>query len=231
MTVITANLTIHPRTLNLDSNGRYVTAHIGLPEGYTVDEIEVESVLLQGSLEAEKTNVSGSNVMLAKFSRSDLIELIEEMGLDLPAEVELTVSGNLEDGTAFEGTDTIRVISNASSDGTYESVVADLDESIGLGKEAEAVMLTEDLDTIKQLIEDSNNTISDVKKEMHKIREKSGLELIVPTMALNLAGVVDDFILRVVLVKDEQWRRELATVIIATPIALREYTRGVMNSD
>ena len=231
VTVITANLTIHPRTLNLDSNGRYVTAHIGLPEGYTVDEIEVESVLLQGSLEAEKTNVSGSNVMLAKFSRSDLIELIEEMGLDLPAEVELTVSGNLEDGTAFEGTDTIRVISNASSDGTSESVVADLDESIGLGKEAEAVMLTEDLDTIKQLIEDSNNTISDVKKEMHKIREKSGLELIVPTMALNLAGVVDDFILRVVLVKDEQWRRELATVIIATPIALREYTRGVMNSD
>jgi hypothetical protein len=50
----------------------------------------------------------GDEFAAAKFSRRAVKEILAE--LEKPAEVELVVSGELGDGTIFEGTDTVRVI-------------------------------------------------------------------------------------------------------------------------
>lgn len=47
--VITADLDIDPDTLNLKSDGKFVTAYIELPEGYNVADIVLETVCLEGN--------------------------------------------------------------------------------------------------------------------------------------------------------------------------------------
>jgi len=47
----------------------------------------------------------GVSDLMVKFDRSDVQDVLEPGN-----EVEVTVSGQLTDGTSFEGTDTIRVI-------------------------------------------------------------------------------------------------------------------------
>jgi len=65
-------------------------------------------------------------------------------------------------------------------------------------------------------------------QHFYKLWKGKELEIIIPSVALNFAKIVDDFILYVVLGIDEQWRRQLAQIIIPTPIALREYVREVI---
>ncbi len=47
---------------------------------------------------------------LAFFPRQDLIEQIENRSVETPTKLDLKVSGDLEDGTRFEGVDSIWVI-------------------------------------------------------------------------------------------------------------------------
>jgi hypothetical protein len=108
-TVVLSDLSveIHPQTLNLKSNGRWVTVRITPPAGYAPQDVIVETVKLHigdDELEAE-WGKAGDYYVMAKFSRSDLQDLLE------PGEsVELRVTGELDDGNDFESTGTIRVI-------------------------------------------------------------------------------------------------------------------------
>ena len=103
---IPATIDIDPNTLNLKSRGNWVTCHIWLPLEYDVSDIDPASILLEGAIQAEWKwfKVEDQSVMV-KFSRSQLQDRLH------PAEsVELTVTGQLADGTPFEGTHIIRVI-------------------------------------------------------------------------------------------------------------------------
>jgi hypothetical protein len=107
---VDATVNIDPDTLNLGSKGKWVTCYIDLPDGYEVSDIDVESVLLEGLLDVQRSDIQ-DGVLMVKFDREDLAAYLDVvLGVVPPVEVELVVMGTLTDGTPFEGRDTIRVI-------------------------------------------------------------------------------------------------------------------------
>ena len=113
-----ATIGINPGTLNLKSKGNWITAYIELPEDYSVEDIDINSIILSkinGNLidpplytvgPSEIGDYDGNDIsdLMLKFDRQELIPLLEV------GDAELIVSGELVDGLMFEGTDTIRVI-------------------------------------------------------------------------------------------------------------------------
>jgi hypothetical protein len=99
---------IKPKTLNLKSKGKWITVHIELSGGHDVNDIDVDTVELEG-ISADWGNVEGDRLMV-KFSRAAVIEYITTVLGITDGDVELTVTGNLNDGTPIGGSDTIRVI-------------------------------------------------------------------------------------------------------------------------
>jgi hypothetical protein len=110
--VIQAALDIDPDTLNLNSKGKWITCYIELPEDYDAEDIDISTIKLNDQVPAQSrpTGIGdcdndGIAELMVKFERS-AVQGILEVG----NEVEITVSGELEDDTEFEGSDTIRVI-------------------------------------------------------------------------------------------------------------------------
>ncbi|MEN8133962.1 MAG: hypothetical protein ABFS18_00310 [Thermodesulfobacteriota bacterium] len=102
VTILDANVDIDPDTLNLNAGGVF-TAYVTLPEEYSVEEIDTTTVECEGA-PAVKTSIE-DNVLIAKFFREDLI------GVEVGDAVTLTVTGQLDEETFFEGSSVIRVIS------------------------------------------------------------------------------------------------------------------------
>ncbi|MHC4640828.1 MAG: hypothetical protein ACYS32_04225 [Planctomycetota bacterium] len=104
---IQAIVDFDPDVLNLASQGNWITSYIELPEEYDVADIEPGSILLEGDIEPQQFWLTGDQqIAIAKFARSD-VQTILEVG-----EVELTITGQLTDGTLFEAKDTIEVVDN-----------------------------------------------------------------------------------------------------------------------
>jgi len=111
--MIEASMDIDPDTLNLKSKGKWITCYIEFSDGYDVSELDVGAVELETiSAEESPTQVGdydgdGISDLMVKFDRQVLIEYLG----GATGDVILTVTGELTDGTPFEGSDTIRVIS------------------------------------------------------------------------------------------------------------------------
>ncbi len=103
--MLEVEIDIRPKTINLSSKGKWISCRIWLPEDYNVADVNSASVLLEDEIPAEWIWFNEEqNVVMAKFARSQLHEILE------PGDVELTVTACLMDGTYFVGTDTIKVI-------------------------------------------------------------------------------------------------------------------------
>ncbi len=98
---------VHPRTLNLRSGGRWITVKISLPGGIDPEDLDISEVRLwvdDEEIEPEWGKVCDDCVMI-KFSR-DALQEIGSPG----EEVEIRITGTLPGGGSFEDTDTIRMI-------------------------------------------------------------------------------------------------------------------------
>jgi hypothetical protein len=113
--VIPANIDVEPKTLNLKSKGNWVTAYIELPESYSVADINVPTVMLNGTVPAglKPTTIGdfdfdGIPDLMLKFNRSAIVQYIVSQEAKF-ASVTLTLSGHLKDGTSFQGSDVLKV--------------------------------------------------------------------------------------------------------------------------
>jgi hypothetical protein len=101
-------LALDPETLNLHIRGKWITAYIELPEGYSFEDIDIGTVRLLyvgNETYADRGDVQ-DGVLMVKFDRATVAGWFEGLHDE---EVELIVAGEVN-GIQFEGTDTIRVI-------------------------------------------------------------------------------------------------------------------------
>lgn len=105
---IEADVSIKPEVLNLKSKGKF-KAFIELPSGYNVYDIDSDTVSCEEA-KVMRGNVE-DNKYIATFNVQDLgFDIkIHKSRNDKKVSVELTVSGELRDGTRFEGNDTVQI--------------------------------------------------------------------------------------------------------------------------
>ena len=108
---VAAEITVTPRTLNLQSRGRWVTGNIEPPLGYWPEEIVLGSVLLQGAIpavpgqeEIEDSDNDGLRELVLKFDRA-AFQAILPQGEYIPVTISWTARNR-----QFFGCDTIRTI-------------------------------------------------------------------------------------------------------------------------
>jgi len=105
-----ASTEITPHTINLKSKGKWITTYLELPAGYNVADIDISTVKLDDIHAEEKPSSIGDNDedgildLMLKFDRQAI------QGNLSPGNVKITITGQMTDGTNFEGSDTVRVI-------------------------------------------------------------------------------------------------------------------------
>jgi hypothetical protein len=125
---VEARVDIDPDTLNLKSKGEWLTAYIVLPEGYDVNDITVSTINLVDSIPVDINapatigdyDSDGISDLMVKFDRAEVVLYLDAIdtiddGTGTDYYEELTITGELTDGTQFEGSDTIRVIDKGKS--------------------------------------------------------------------------------------------------------------------
>lgn len=106
---ITANVNINPNTINVRRGGRF-KAVIRLSSPHNVNDIITDTV-----------EADGASAIRGIVTRNRFVATFRVRDLDLSQDTngntkEITISGELEDGTRFEGTDTVRIVGTDDDD-------------------------------------------------------------------------------------------------------------------
>lgn len=120
--ILLARVDFNPDTLNLKNKGKWVTVYIELPKDYDPNLIDLNTVLLNGQIPAENNPkyefVTDSNSYLVDIDNNDILERMVKFDqsavqdiLETGEEVEIIITGKLIDGSPFQGSDIIKVIS------------------------------------------------------------------------------------------------------------------------
>lgn len=109
-----ATVDIHPDTMNKKSKGKYITSYIELPETYSVEDIDIQTIMLSVngySIPAELSpteigdyNDNGIPDFMVKFDRQSAQDACEA------GAVEMILTCQTYDETNFEGSDTVLAI-------------------------------------------------------------------------------------------------------------------------
>jgi PKD repeat protein len=101
--IIQAGVTLSPKKIDLNSSG-VLKAYITLPEGYDVADINVSTIECEGApVFGFGKVIPGKQALEVKFK-------IQDLNVTTGDEVLLTVTGELDDGTPFEGSNTVEVV-------------------------------------------------------------------------------------------------------------------------
>jgi parallel beta-helix repeat protein len=111
------SIDIDPDTLNLDSEGKWITCYIEPTEGIDLTVVDISTIRISEiagipvmiPAEDHPTNIGdhdedGVPDLMIKFDRNDVQDA------SWPGDIEITITGELKDGTPFEGYYIIRVI-------------------------------------------------------------------------------------------------------------------------
>ena len=128
--LLEVKIDINPDALNLGSHGKFITVYIELPAGYNVKDIDLSTVELEGITAITNPKYGfvtdpvsclvdhdGDGIIerMVKFDRAAVQDAVKKMigeeGTKFD-ELELTVIGELLDGTPFEGSYSIKVINH-----------------------------------------------------------------------------------------------------------------------
>jgi len=107
---VEVDMTLTPQSLNCKSKGKWIKAHVTLPEELTAEDIDVNTpaVLEPAGIESTYIDLLGSNngpvYLEIVFDRENLCDSLYENGL-----VEIELWGRLVTGRYFYATDTIKV--------------------------------------------------------------------------------------------------------------------------
>ena len=120
LTPVRVDVRYCPRTLNLKSKGRWITAIIRLPNGYRAEKVDISSIMLNGTEPADQRHYrvydcGDLHLLVLKFNKAAVIELIRNSLKNADCkkkfvEISLTITGKFLDGLPFQGTNRIRII-------------------------------------------------------------------------------------------------------------------------
>lgn len=110
--IIPAFIDFDPDVLNLKSKGQYVTTYIELSKGYDINRIDLQSIRLNNQIPIEPKPIeigdydkNGIPDLMVKFDRKSVQSILTS-----GTNIKIAISGKLNDGISFEGSDTIKVI-------------------------------------------------------------------------------------------------------------------------
>lgn len=103
--VLKTEIALAPSHFNLNSNAPWITCTIWAPAGYTIADIALSSIRLNGTIAAVRAFLNeAEGTVTAQFDAAKVRPLL------VSDEVELAISGELADQNLFQGTGTIRVM-------------------------------------------------------------------------------------------------------------------------
>jgi uncharacterized membrane protein len=109
-TVLTAAISFTPGSINLKSNAPSINCFISLPPEYTVQTVNTATIRLQENIQPDSVQIDiVQQIIQVKFLISKIRPLLTS------SEAELTVTGELTDGTKFQGINKIGVKNNTAS--------------------------------------------------------------------------------------------------------------------
>jgi hypothetical protein len=111
-TGIEARLFIFPRIMNLESEGKWVTAWVLFPTGHDAREIDASTIMLNDTVPQARHVNLGTRLLIVKFDRNQtasyILGSVKTKARYLT--VVLTISGSFKDGASFQGHSRIGVI-------------------------------------------------------------------------------------------------------------------------
>jgi len=116
---VSATIEIEPNALNVASRGKWITAYIELPANYNIIEIDVSSILLNGTIPVDLNapvaigdyNSDDVPDLMIKFNRTAVKMFLQRASLKNKfTNVTLIVTGSLKNGQQFQASDTLKRI-------------------------------------------------------------------------------------------------------------------------
>ncbi|RLG54409.1 MAG: hypothetical protein DRN95_08725, partial [Candidatus Hydrothermarchaeota archaeon] len=113
---VNATVDVNPKALNLRSWGKWITAYVELPEGYDVADIDVSTIMLNGTVPVDLC----APILIGDYDNDSIPDLMVSFNGTLVSSyilssgvvfgnVTLTLTGQLYNRTFFEGSDIILV--------------------------------------------------------------------------------------------------------------------------